>query len=229
MLKKIKSLLCFILIFLLSTGLCACSDNTDDIDTNIKLIDTTSDQHGNILNQIFYNEATGEYIIKEYSYEYISGSDRWQCIDQQTKVVSDIKGTYIKDPALSIYYNTDLLSKPIILIDNEYAEISIIKYLAQDQWWEFGYELKIVNKTKKIITMSIDDAYIMNIQCEPLFSIDHIDAGKTAYFTMAWDIETLERCHIPYIDNIEFMIRLFDNEDWTSPAFTGERVLIKTK
>ena len=74
-----------------------------------------------------------------------------------------------------------------------------------DMWYEFGYELKIENNTNNIITIAIDDVAIMDTACPPLFNIDHIDAGKTAYFTIGWDKETLERSHVPYINNIEFI------------------------
>jgi hypothetical protein len=67
----------------------------------------------------------------------------------------------------------------------------------------------------------------MNIGCPPLFSIDHIEAGHTAYFTLGWDNETLERLYVPYIDNVEFMLKVYDNDNWRAPAFAGERILIK--
>jgi hypothetical protein len=67
----------------------------------------------------------------------------------------------------------------------------------------------------------------MDILCKPLFTIEHIDAGKTAYFTLAWDTDTIERTHIPYIDNIEFMIRVYNNENWSAPALDGSRIMIK--
>ena len=73
----------------------------------------------------------------------------------------------------------------------------------------------------------IDSASIMNINCDPLFKVDHIEAGHIAYFNIAWDKETLERGYIPYIDNIEFIIRVYDNEDWTTPALYGTKILIK--
>lgn len=134
---------------------------------------------------------------------------------------------YYTDPTLDIYYNNDLINEPIVIMNNEYTKISITKYLAKDYWWEFGYELEIINKTNKVLTVTIDDVSIIDTQCKPLFHIDHIDAYNTAYFIMAWDNDTIERCHIPYIDNIKFMIRVFNNENWTGPALAGEKVLIK--
>ena len=116
---------------------------------------------------------------------------------------------------------------PIVILDDEGVRVSITKYLAADMWYEFGYELKIENNTNNIITIAIDDVAIMDTACPPLFNIDHIDAGKTAYFTIGWDKETLERSHVPYVNNIEFMIRVFDNTNWQSTALTGEKIMLK--
>lgn len=194
----------------------------------LKVIDTVEDKYGNILQQIYYNKETDEYIQKEYS--YIFQYNKWICTDQKTTIYKNELNTQKYDkinPTLSIYYNNDLYSNPITIMDNEYVKISIVKYLARDDWYEFGYELKIVNKTNQVLTMSLEDFYIMDILCKPVFSIEHIDAGKTVYFKMAWDKATLTRCHIPYIDNVEFIVKVFDNNNWTDPALAGKRLMIK--
>lgn len=195
----------------------------------LQLLYETKDEYGNILQQVFYNEKTCETLLKEFIYDYKNGS--WVCIDQRATVLSNKDNTrcnsHMINSALNIYYNDDLADGPITIMDNEYAKISIVKYLAKDNWWEFGYELKIINKTNQVITVMIDSLSIMDINCKPLFTIDHIDAKNTAYFILAWDKETLERCYIPYIDNIEFMVRIFDNDDWKTPALAGEKILIK--
>jgi hypothetical protein len=180
---------------------------------------------------VVYNEGTKEYTTTEYIYGYVNGL--WKCIDQnitKSKSESSITCPYpfvSNNNTLDIYNNQDLAEGPIVIMDNADAKISITKYLASDNWWEFGYELKVENKMNKVLTVMIDCPSIMGIQCEPMFSIDHVDSRDTAYFTLAWDKETLERCYIPYIDNIEFMVRIFDNENWKVPALAGERVLIK--
>ena len=116
-------------------------------------------------------------------------------------------------------------------MDNADIKISIVKYLASDFWWDVGYELKIENKSNKILTCTIDDTYIMNTYCQPLFSIEHIEAKHTEYFTIGWDRDSLDKSHIPYVDNVEFMVRVFNNEywnnRWTDKALWGTHVLIK--
>lgn len=226
----IKKLFCMFLIFILCFYFVGCSpyDNSNKtaVEPPLKEIDIVYDDAGRVLQRTVYNENTDEYIMTEYIYDMFNGV--WKCVDQKVTIINSKPSTEtVCDPTLDIYHNSDLKNGPIVIMDNEDAKISITKYLAADNWWEFGYELKVVNKMNKVLTVMIDCPSIMNIQCQPMFSIDHIDAGDTAYFTLAWDADTLERCHIPYIDNIEFMVRIYDNENWRVPALAGERILIK--
>ena len=222
-----------LILFILNVTINIKNKKPEDLPLNtpLKLVNEVTDQYDNILQQIFYDEKNDRYLLKEYT--YILQKNKWVCTNQQTVVISKVEkqcnfnnqdqlNNYLK-----IYYNSDLSDGPITIMDNEYVKVSIVKYLAKDNWWEFGYELKVVNKTNSVITFMIDNPSIMDIQCKPLFTIDHVDAKNTAYFTMAWDKETLERCYIPYIDNIEFMIRVYDNENWKTPALAGNRLLIK--
>lgn len=228
-----KKFFCFILVLVLCFCFVSCYTEKEIIyDSPLKLIDEVRDQYNNLLQQTFYNEESGDYLLREYTYEL--QRNKWVCVNQQTSVLPYKKetptiqaGANLSNPMLKIYYNSDLVDGPITVMDNEYAKISIVKYLTEDYWWKFGYELKVINKTNSVITIMIDGASIMGINCKPLFSIDHIEAGNTAYFTLAWDEDTLNRSYIPYIDNIEFMVRVYDNEKWNDLALVGSKILLK--
>lgn len=226
-----KNFFCFILILLI---IClyvtsCCAESTSISDYPLRLIDEVKDQYNNLLQQILYNEETGDYMLREFTYKL--ERNKWVCVNQQTSIISckeePLATQASVNPMLKIYYNSDLVDGPITVMDNEYAKISIVKYLTEDYWWKFGYELKVINKTNSVITIMIDGASIMGINCKPLFSIDHIEAGNTAYFTLAWDEDTLNRSYIPYIDNIEFMVRVYDNEKWNDLALVGSKILLK--
>lgn len=223
-----KKLFCLSLVFILCCCLAGCNGKVKSetkVEYPFEEVSATYDVHGQLLHQMLLNKETGEYFLKEFTYEYINGL--WVCANQHTTVIAKKESNSVADDSLNIYYNYYLSKGHITIMDNEYTTISIVKYLTKDDWWEFGYELKIENKTNQVISVLIDDCYIMGIQCKPLFSIDHIDAGKTAFFRAGWDKDTLTRSHIPYIDNVEFMIRIFDNNNWKVPALAGTRILIK--
>lgn len=224
----------FLIIVAIVAGVIICKDNfhaKSEYSYPLRQVDAIYDSNGNILQQTIYNEQTGEYFLKEFI--YARQDNKWVCVNQTMSIIhnstTDKQESAIINNTnwLNIYYNADLENGPIVILNNEGVRISITKYLAKDMWYEFGYELKIENNTNNIITISVDDVAIMDVACAPMFSINHIDAGKTAYFTLGWDKETLDRCHVPYIDNIEFMIRAFDNANWQSAALTGEKIMLK--
>lgn len=219
------------LIMLLCLGLFAGCDDKDVseciVSEPFEQVAVLYDKYGNMLEQTLYNKNTGEYIFKEYSYELKTTT--WHCIDIKTTVLPDqAKYPYVDAaPRLSIYHNDDIAKKPIVLVDNDKVCVSIIKSLQEANWYKFAYELEVINKTDSVITIIIENAAIMNIGCPPLFNIDHIEANQKAYFTLGWDSETLERFYIPYIDNVEFMLKVYENDNWRAPAFAGEHILIK--
>jgi hypothetical protein len=225
----LKKILCIILSL---TILCLCTTSCrketkiiNKVEYPLEEISAIYDSNNNLLQQTLVNKETGDYIFKEFVYE--NRNNFWVCIDQRTSILEKNVDKASFDPLLKIHYNKSLYDAPIIIMDNEYVKISIIKYLSKADWWEFGYELKIYNKTNNLLSVLIDDCYIMDILCKPLFTVDHIEAGKTVYFKIAWDSDTLKRCKIPYIDDVEFMVRVFNTEDWTTPALAGNRIMIK--
>jgi hypothetical protein len=112
-------------------------------------------------------------------------------------------------------------------MDNKDVKVSLIEYLDQASWWEFGYKFKVENKSNKTLTIVFDDTSIAEVNCKPLFSIDHIEAGHTAYFNFAWDRASLERSWIPYIDNVEFTLKVYNSNNWNIPALYGTKAFIK--
>ena len=229
-----KKIICIALLALVCLSMFGCSDTKDKTNTSWPLteVNVVYDTYGNLLQQTLYNESTKEFIITKYDYCRRDGI--WMCTNQSTTIISADKSNEVinnkpaVDTSLNVYYENELNNyQSIVLIDNADVKISIIEYLDKASWWEFGYKFRVENKSNKVITVMFDSVSIMDINCKPMFSIDHIDAGHTAYFNLAWDRESLERAYIPYLDNVEFMVRVYDNENWETPAIYGTRVLIK--
>ena len=225
-----KKIICMIIAITVILSCFVGCDKTEPEESSspLKVVDTVSDPWGRELQKIYYNEITQEYIIKEFIYQYVD--EAYVCVDQRTTIIRADERPDINidnSSSVTIYYNSDLADRPTVIMDNEYARVTVKKFLSKDSWWEFGYDIEILNKTAKVISVSFDNVYIMDIACKPMFSIDHLEAGKTANFMLGWDRDTLERCYIPYVDNIEFMVRVFDNDDWDTTALAGARVLFK--
>lgn len=229
--KMLRVFVCVILCVVWIIGFVSiCTNIKQDKTTySLTLVDEVKDRYGNIIQQTYYNSVSDEYLVKEFSHTL--QNNKWVCTDQRVTVLpfkkQEKQNNAEVNNALKIFYDEDFTKGPIVIMDNEDIKVSIVKNLASDSWYYFGYELKIVNKSNKVLSVLIDNTTIMDIQCKPLFNIEHVDAGHTAYFTMAWQKEELERCYIPYIDNVQFMIRVFDNENWKMPALYGNKILMK--
>lgn len=219
-----KRFICLTLTLLFIFCLAACDDNTK---ANTEVagpgtnINTVYDSYGNILQQSIYNDQTGETITTVFTYQRINSM--WVCVDQQVMVTG--RPMMVKPTTVLTLRDNSL---PIILIDNKDITISIIEKLEQESWWEFGYKLRIENHSDKPISVLFSDAAIATVSCYPLFTIDQIEPGHYNYFNLAWDKESLVRDWVPYLDNVEFTLRVFiGTENWTKPADYGADVLIR--
>lgn len=227
---KLKKFICLLLVLCFCISLVGCSaDNNSEeknlINEPLKEVHAVYDVYNNLIQQTVFNEQTGEYITTTYIYENINGL--WTCTNQNITVLSKNKSKEVTAELMTIHNLSDLEKNPITLLDSENIKISLIECLDENDWRAFGYKLKLENKTDRVLCIILDNNYIMNIKCSPVFSVEYIEASKTQYFELSWDKETLERHYIPYIDNIEFMLRVYDNENWKVPALEGMHILLK--
>lgn len=228
---SMKKFLCLFLLLIFCINFVSCEEcpvQESTTDFQVKEVNAVYDKHGNLLQRTVYNELTDEYTLTKFTYKYVNGF--WECTDQSVITYRgsvDSEAAPVINPNLVIYYKQDLENNPIVILDNADIKISITKYLTSDNWWEFGYELEIVNKTTRVFTITIDTSSIMGVQCDPMFSVEHVSGETTATFILGWDKDTMQRCYVPYIDNVEFMLRVFKNENWTVPALYGARLMIK--
>ena len=200
--------------------------NVNSVSWPLKEINVVYDQYGNMMQQVLLNEQTGEYYITNYT--WVVRDSTWVCIDSNTAVLKANSDTeYASSNSINIFYKSALANGPIVLLDNSEVRVSIVEYLDAAGWWEFGYKIKIENKGIKLITVTFDNVSILEINCKPVFSVEHIEGGHTAYINLAWDIDSLKRTCIPYLDNVAFTVQVYDNADLGRPALYGTNVLIK--
>jgi hypothetical protein len=224
--KKLICIFLSILICVITTGCAGKTTNANNVSWPLKEINVVYDKYDNMMQQVLLNEQTGEYYITNYT--WVMRDNAWVCIDSNTTVLKANNDTeYTPSTSINIFYKTSLANGPIVLLDNSEVRVSIVEYLDAASWWEFGYKIKIENKGVRLFTVTFDNVAILDINCKPMFSVEHIEGGHTAYINLAWDTDSLKRACIPYLDNVAFTVRVFDNADWTKPALYGTNILIK--
>ena len=78
----------FTLIIIICLSFVGCGKETKNsyvVELPLKLVNEVKDQYDNLLQQVFYNEDTDEYLLKEYTYKLVK--NKFVCIDQQTIII----------------------------------------------------------------------------------------------------------------------------------------------
>lgn len=112
-----------------------------------------------------------------------------------------------------------------ILVDNEYATAIVTGY-TEDSIWGYTVNLFLVNKSGKEVMFSVKDASVNGYMADPFFA-KAVTAGKCAFGSMSWSDSTLEENGITEIEEIEFTLRIYDNDDWMADAFAEESITLK--
>lgn len=110
-----------------------------------------------------------------------------------------------------------------VIVDNDIVSISVIGYTSD----EYGYyaHLYVVNKTDKCFKISIDDASVNGFMADPYFVIDVL-GGNSAFSTINWMQTTLEENDITSVEEIEFTLTVYDEENYMEDAFVDEVITL---
>jgi len=124
----------------------------------------------------------------------VSDSETYDTIFEETVHLypygEDKASTFVRKPK----------SSDNIIVDNEYVTMIATGYDI-DEIWGYTVNFYLVNKTDTAVMFSTDDTYVDGYLTDPYFG-NVIPAGKSAFATMSWSIETLEECGIPDVNSV---------------------------
>lgn len=109
-----------------------------------------------------------------------------------------------------------------IIMDNEYATVIVTGY-NPDGFWGYTVNLYLVNKSDKNLSFIAGNVSVNGFMMDPYFS-PTIPAGKVGFATMSWSSSTFEENNITHVDEIEFDLRLGDNDDWKADEYVNETI-----
>ena len=111
-----------------------------------------------------------------------------------------------------------------LINDNEYVTVTVIGYEKDDI---FGYtaELYLVNKSDKNVMFSADEVSVNGYMIDPLFATSVL-AGKCAFASMTWFESALEENEISNVEEIEFKLRAYNNDNWFGDDFANVPVVL---
>ena len=104
--KKIFWLVVLLIVLFFCLVSCNNSKMIDKTDSPLKEVNIVRDNYGRIIQQIFYDEQTSKYIIKEFTYSHKNG--KTVCVDQKTTLIeSSNEYNTVDSNSVTIYYNKD--------------------------------------------------------------------------------------------------------------------------
>lgn len=111
-----------------------------------------------------------------------------------------------------------------VIIDNEYVTATVIGY-DEDNVWGYTINLFLQNKTDTEVMFSVDEASVNGYMVDPFWATS-VQPGKCAFSSMSWSDTTLEESGITEIEEIEFLFRAYDYNDWMADDLTNETIIL---
>ncbi len=107
-----------------------------------------------------------------------------------------------------------------VFVDDENC---LFKITGIDEEDMFGYALKVdlENKTDKNLMFSLQDVSVNGYMCDPLFATS-VQAGKKAKSDITFFSSDFEELGIETVEEVEFTLRVYDEDDWLAPEFVEE-------
>ena len=111
-----------------------------------------------------------------------------------------------------------------IIVDNEYVTVVVTGYEV-DSIWGYTVKLFLLNKTAKNVMFSVEEASVNGYMADPFYA-NSVSAGKCAFSSMSWSDITLEENGITSIEEIEFNLRVYNEDDWFEDDLVNKTVTL---
>lgn len=161
----------------------------------------------------------GDYTDIEMTFR-VYDSDDWSADPVATETVHIYP--YGEDKAVK--FEREAQASDNVIIDNEYITVIVTGY-EEDEIWGYTANLFLINKTEKDVMFSVDEASVNGYMADPFYATS-VSAGKCAFSSMTWSDTTLEENGITDIEEIEFVFRAYNQDDWMDDDLANETITL---
>lgn len=112
----------------------------------------------------------------------------------------------------------------IIMIDNDKVT-AIVTGFENDEIWGYTANLYLVNKTDTSVMFSVDECSINDFMLDPFFA-KSVSAGESAFSSISWSNDSLSENGIETIENIQFKLKAYDENNITGEEFFNDIVTL---
>ncbi|MBR5272203.1 MAG: hypothetical protein IKU25_02240 [Clostridia bacterium] len=161
----------------------------------------------------------GQYTDIELTFRVYDSED-WTADDVLVKTVH----VYPLGKEEAMMFDRGILPTDDVLVDNDYVTVLVTGYDESD-FWGYGVKLFVINKTDTEVMFSADDVSVNGIMVDPYFATTVLP-GKCRFSTMSWFDTDFEENEITEVEEIEFTLRAYDNEDWGASDFANVKITL---
>lgn len=112
-----------------------------------------------------------------------------------------------------------------VIVENEYASVVVTGY-TEDPVWGYTVNLFILNKTSDhAIMFSVDNASVNGYMIDPFFATT-VNPGNCSFREMSFSDSALEENGITDIDEIAFLLRAYDADQFGAEDYMKEAVIL---
>lgn len=151
--------------------------------------------------------------------------------------VNDLED-YLADPLAEVVYNYYPLGKEnatkyereqeatdTVIVDNEDMTVLVTGY-EWDDIWGYSANFYIVNKTDKELMFTADEISVNSLMMDAIFT-KSVNPDKVAFEKMSWFESDFEENDIEDVEEIEFILRVYDYNDMFADDLYNETVTLK--
>lgn len=103
-----------------------------------------------------------------------------------------------------------------VLVDDENITIVVLD-TEVDDFWGYTVNCYFENKTDKLLMFSWDDVSVNGFMIDPFFAA-RVTPGMRCYTSASFSDSDFEENGITSVEEIEFLMRVFDYDDWFADA-----------
>ena len=115
----------------------------------------------------------------------------------------------------------------MVLANDEGVTVTAIDFM-QDPIWGYTTKLFLENNTEKNLLFTVENASVNGYMADPLFA-KTVNAGNCAFGGVSWSNHALEELEITEVESLEFVLRVYDAEDWSQGDIINTTVAISPK
>lgn len=102
----------------------------------------------------------------------------------------------------------------IILVDNENLMFKVTD-VVNDTVWGYSLKVQIENRTDKDLMFSLNDVSVNGFMYDPFFAVT-VTSGMKANKDISFGTDGFEEIGIQDVTDIQFELRVYDSNDWSS-------------